>query len=127
MTKQSDWREETSRTWLLGRNLASDYAAIAINIVSGIALLPFNLAHLGRSAYGLWMLTVSLTTYFSILDFGYGSSQVKFTAQYRALGDAKALNETVSTLFFLFLGVGALILHDHGQRGQQQHEAAGHA
>jgi O-antigen/teichoic acid export membrane protein len=108
MTKQAQWKEETNRTWLLGRNLVSDYAAIAINIVSGIALLPFNLAHLGSSAYGLWMLTVSLTTYFSILDLGYGSSQVKFTAQYRALGDAKALNETVSTLFFLFLGVGAV-------------------
>jgi len=51
-----------------------------------------------------------LTTYFSILDFGYGSAQVKFAAEYRARRDAESLNEIASTLFVLFLGVALLTL-----------------
>jgi O-antigen/teichoic acid export membrane protein len=79
--------------------------AIAIDIAIGIVMLPFNIAYLGQSAYGLWVLTTSVTTYFSMLDLGYGSAQVKFAAQYRALRDAQALNEITSTLFFLFTGI----------------------
>jgi O-antigen/teichoic acid export membrane protein len=93
---------------LLARNVIIDYIAIAIDLALGIFLLPFNVAHLGQSAYGLWVLTTSVTTYFSILDLGYGSAQVKFAAQYRALGDAKALNEIASTIFFLFTAIAAV-------------------
>ena len=87
---------------LLARNVFVDYIAIGINVALGLLMLPFNLAYLGQSAYGLLVLTTSVTTYLSMLEFGYGSAQVKFTSQYRAVGDAKALNEITSTIFFLF-------------------------
>ena len=45
------------------------------------------------------MLTASLTTYFSVLDLGFGGSIVKFVAQYRAKRDARGLNDIASTLF----------------------------
>lgn len=92
---------------LLARNVALDYVAIGVDLLLGAVMLPFNVAHLGPAAYGLFVLTTSITTYFSMLDLGYGSAQVKFAAQYRALGNPRALNEISSTLFFLFLGVAA--------------------
>jgi O-antigen/teichoic acid export membrane protein len=101
---RSPWATGADGT-LLGRNIVTDYVAIAIDIGIGILMLPFNIAHLGQSAYGLWVLTTSVTTYFSMLDLGYGSAQVKFAAQYRALRNAQALNEITSTLFFLFTGI----------------------
>src|SRR4030095_1755174 len=60
-------------------------------------------------AYGLWMLTRSMTTYFSVLDLGFGGSVVRFVAHYRARRDAHGLNEIASTLLLLFsvVGVGA--------------------
>ncbi len=93
---------------VIARNALWFYAATGVNLALGIVMLPFNLHHLGASAYGLWMLTVSLTTYFSILDFGYGHAQVKYAARYRAARDVRALNEVASTLFFILLGVALL-------------------
>src|SRR5581483_9589529 len=59
-------------------------------------------------AYGLWMLTASMTTYFSVLDLGFGGSIVKFVAHYRAKRDARGLNEIASTLFAIFSVVGCV-------------------
>src|SRR5688500_8170330 len=71
-------------------------------------MLPFNVAHLGQAAYGLWVLVASITVYFSMFDLGYGVAQVRFAAKYRAQGDVKALNEITSTMFCVFSGIGLL-------------------
>jgi O-antigen/teichoic acid export membrane protein len=100
------WIDEEGQSSLLARNVALEYVAIGVNLTIGLGMLPFNIRHLGQSAYGLWVLVTSLTTYFSLLDLGYASAQVKFAARYRAKRDAQALNEITSTLFFLFSGIG---------------------
>ena len=90
----------------VARNLTTRYLAIATDAVIGLVLLPFNVHHLGPAAYGLWMLTASMTTYFSILDLGFGGSVVRFVAHYRAKRDARSLNEIASTLFVIFSVLG---------------------
>jgi O-antigen/teichoic acid export membrane protein len=95
-------------TRTIARNVSTRYLAIGVEALLGFAVLPYNVAHLGPAAYGLWMLTGSITAYFSVLDLGYGGALVKFVAQYRARRDIRALNEILSTLFFLFLGFGVL-------------------
>ena len=100
------WGRQPSQFDAFARNISMDYIALAVEIVIGVVMLPFNIAHLGTAAYGLWVLTASVTAYFSMLDLGYGHAQVKFAAQYRALRDKRALNEIVSTLFFIFAGIG---------------------
>lgn len=102
------WQDRDRPLRLIVKNIIAEYAAIAVNVGLGLLMLPFNMAYLGPSTYGLWILATSVTAYFSVLDLGYGSAQVKFAAQYRARRDAQALNEIVSTIFFLFLGVAAL-------------------
>lgn len=90
------------------RNVSTRYLAIAVETIIGLVMLPFNLAHLGPAAYGLWVLTASVTLHFSLLDLGYGGALVKFIAQYRAYRDARALNEIASTLFVVFSACGIL-------------------
>jgi O-antigen/teichoic acid export membrane protein len=109
-TKENNdiWGTDESQIKLIARNVTTDYLAIAVNIITGMLLLPFNVAHLGKSAYGLWILTASITIYFSMLELGYASAQVKFAAQYRARRDSRALNEIASTLFILFVGIGVV-------------------
>jgi len=41
------------------RNLSTRYLAITVETIVGLVMLPFNLAHLGPAAYGLWVLTAS--------------------------------------------------------------------
>jgi O-antigen/teichoic acid export membrane protein len=95
-------------TLTVTRNVSTRYLAIAAEMAIGLLILPFNVSHLGRSAYGLWVLTTSVTSYFSVLDLGYSGALVKFVAQYRARREAQALNEVLSTTFYLFTVFGAL-------------------
>jgi O-antigen/teichoic acid export membrane protein len=98
----------TSESAVVGRNLTTRYLAIAAEMVVGLLVLPYNLSHLGKAAYGLWALTTSITMYFSVLDLGYSGAVVKFVAQYRAKQDMRALNETLSTTFYLFASFGVV-------------------
>lgn len=100
---------ESDETLTVARNVSTRYLAIGVEAAVGLVILPFNIAHLGTSAYGLWMLTASITAYFSVLDMGYSGALVKFVAQYRARRDARALNEILSTTFVVLASVGVLI------------------
>jgi O-antigen/teichoic acid export membrane protein len=97
-----------SQTKLIFQNVSVNYLVTGTELLLGIFMLPFNVAHLGQSAYGLWILVASVTVYFSMLDMGYGVAQVRFAAKYRAHGDTTALNEVTSTMFCVFSGVGLL-------------------
>jgi O-antigen/teichoic acid export membrane protein len=107
-TDQADttWGDDDRQLATVARNVSTRYMAILLDALIGLVLLPFNVHHLGQSAYGLWMLTASLTTYFSVLDLGFGGSIVKFIAQYRARRDVNGLNDIASTLFVIFSGMG---------------------
>lgn len=102
------WGPEERPLALVARNVSTRYLAIFIDGVIGLVLLPFNVAHLGPSAYGLWALTTSVTWFFGVLDLGYGSALVKFVAQYRAWRDRSALNEIVSTISVVFSVLGVV-------------------
>ena len=91
---------------LIFRNVSLNYIVAGTELLLGVFMLPFNVGHLGQSAYGLWVLVASITVYFSLLDLGYGVAQVRFAAKYRAEGNTVALNETASTMFFMFSLVG---------------------
>jgi O-antigen/teichoic acid export membrane protein len=93
---------------LVARNVTTRYLAIVLDGAIGLVLLPFNVSHLGASAYGLWALTSSITWFFGVLDLGYGGALVKFIAQYRAWRDRQALNEIVSTVGVVFAVLGAV-------------------
>jgi O-antigen/teichoic acid export membrane protein len=92
----------------VARNVSTRYVAIVAETVIGLVMLPFNLAHLGKAEYGLWVLLGSITVHFSTLELGYGSGLVKFAAQYRAQRDARALNEIASSLFCVFAGLAVV-------------------
>src|SRR5512135_1095278 len=100
------WGDAEQPLVTIARNLATRYVMIFADAAIGLFMLPFNVSHLGKDAYGLWLLTASIATYFSILDLGYGGALVKYVAQYRAWRDRSAINEITSTLFFLFGIVG---------------------
>jgi O-antigen/teichoic acid export membrane protein len=97
-----------SQIKLIFRNVSVNYLVAGAELLIGLFMLPFNVAHLGQSAYGLWILVASVTVYFSMLDIGYGFAQIRFTAQYKAKNDIAALNEIASTMFCVFTAVGLL-------------------
>lgn len=95
-------------TLTVARNVSTRYLAIGVEALLGLVVLPFNVAHLGKAAYGLWVLTASVTTYFSVLDLGYSGALVKFVAQHHARRDYRGLNEILSTTFVVFATFGVV-------------------
>src|SRR5262245_24354557 len=65
------------------------YIVLALNIGLGIVLMPFTVRHLGQTAYGLWMLVASMTTYFQLLDLGYGNGLVRHLVAADRRGDTE--------------------------------------
>jgi O-antigen/teichoic acid export membrane protein len=106
-TGKAAWRRD-DRFLTFARNVATRYMAIMVGVVTGLLVLPINIHYLGQSAYGLWMLTASVTAYFSVLELGYGSAVIKFVAEYRTRRDVRALNEILSTLMTVFSLLGTL-------------------
>lgn len=96
----------------VARNVSTRYLAILADMAIGLALLPFNLAYLGKSEYGLWILLGSVTMHFSAFEMGNSGALVKFMAQYRAHSNARAINEIASTMFVTFglIALGAYAL-----------------
>lgn len=106
----ADWNDavDTRPFHTLARNVSTRYFAVFLELLLGVVMLPFNLHHLGQEAYGLWILTASVTMHLSILDLGFGGGLLNFVARYRAQRDSSALNEIASTLFVVFSGFSAL-------------------
>ena len=100
-------RERQFRT--VARSASARYLALLTDIGIGLLLLPFNLAYLGTSDYGLWVLLASVTVHFSVLDLGYSGAIVKFIAQYRAHINVRALNEIASTMCAAFAVIGVVV------------------
>ena len=108
MSRSATWHLEDSAFFTFSRNVTTRYLAIFVNAIVGLIVLPLNVQYLGASAYGLWMLTASITTYFSVLELGYGGAVIRFVAQYRAKKDPQGLNEILSTMYTVFTIMGVL-------------------
>lgn len=59
------------------------YVVIFLNIIVGLAYTPFMLRMMGQSEYGLYALVSSVITYLTILDLGFGSAIIRYTAGFR--------------------------------------------
>ena len=65
---------------------ALNYVIIGLNTLTGLLYTPFMLRCLGQNEYGLYSLVASVITYLTLLDFGFGSAIVRYTAKIRATG-----------------------------------------
>jgi O-antigen/teichoic acid export membrane protein len=78
------------------------YLVLALNVGVGVVLMPFTVGHLGQTEYGLWMLVASLTTYFQLLDLGYGNGVVRHLVEADRRGDTEEVNRIASTFVCVY-------------------------
>jgi O-antigen/teichoic acid export membrane protein len=94
--------------WNLLTGTATKYVLLAVNIVLGIFLMPYTVRHLGMTEYGLWMLAASMTSYFQLLDLGYGNGLVRHIADADARGNTTLVNQILSTFVIVYAGLGLI-------------------
>ncbi len=91
-------------------NVIWNWFAVAFNIGTSIVLAPFILRKLGEDNFGLWALASSLAEYYWIMDFGFRSATIKYSAHYSATGENNKVNEILNTALFYSACIGPLIL-----------------
>jgi O-antigen/teichoic acid export membrane protein len=92
------------------KNVASNWAGLAVEICVGFFLSPFILHHLGDEAFGLWVLIFSITGYYGIFDFGIRSSLVRYVSMFRATGNKSELTRVINTSLFTYTCLGLFLV-----------------
>ena len=85
------------------------YFLIALNIVSGLLLVPFIIRGIGQSNYGIYTAAASLIAMF-LVDLGLGTAVTKFISKYRVLSNQTQINKVVTVVFVSFLCLSAVLL-----------------
>lgn len=90
---------------------ALSYISMGLGYLVSIIYTPMMLRLLGQSEYGLYNLVVSVVAYLGVLNFGFGSSYMRYYSRYKVQDD----NEKIATLngmfliIFSFIGLVAVI------------------
>jgi O-antigen/teichoic acid export membrane protein len=86
-------------------NITTNTAGVAVNMVSGLLVMPYLIQTLGTSTYGLWILIGTLSGYFGVLDLGVSAALGRLIAAHRARSEFEHVNEVMSTACALLMVV----------------------
>src|SRR5579864_2748899 len=79
-------------------------------VVVGFLLMPFLVHHLGDRTYGYWALVGAILGYYGVLDFGIVTAVEWHVAKAIGEKDPTTANRAISTAFYTFAALGAVIL-----------------
>jgi O-antigen/teichoic acid export membrane protein len=91
-------------------SIFSNWSNLFISVVVAFIVSPIIVNQLGNETYGIWVLIVSLTSYFTILDFGINGAIVRFISKYKALNDSDSANKIFSTSFAFFFVIAIVVV-----------------
>ncbi len=86
-----------------------NYLAQGTAALSAIIVTPLLLHHLGRTAFGVWVLASSTVLYLELFELGFGAATSKLMAEDAEERPERAL-QTLNTAFFAMIPLGVLAL-----------------
>ncbi len=92
------------------RNVLANWLTYLVSGAVSFFLSPFIVRHLGNSAYGIWVLLVSLTGYLGFLDLGIRGAVTRYVAKFHTEGRHDESSHTISSATGLFFTAGVLAL-----------------
>ena len=84
------------------------YLIMVFNIAAGLLYTPFMLQKIGDSQYGIYSLSVSLSSFISLLDLGLGQTLVRYISKARAL-DNKEEEARLNGFFLMLYSIIAVV------------------
>src|SRR3989338_6054558 len=99
-----------SKAKVIVRNIFSNWIGFFAEVCAALLLSPFVIHTLGDTAYGLWLLMISLTGYFGLLTLGLRPAINKYVSEFAAKKDVDRLNEVVNAALYVYAGAGVVIL-----------------
>ncbi|MCH9670718.1 MAG: flippase [Gammaproteobacteria bacterium] len=92
--------------WAL--NVSSSYLKFILSMVIVFFMTPYIVSELGLERFGLWSLLFAVIGVFGLLDLGFATAGVKYVAEAFGAQDDERRNVVLSTLFFMYAGLGVL-------------------
>jgi O-antigen/teichoic acid export membrane protein len=86
------------------------WSGVVVSIFAGIVLSPITIRRLGSEGYGVWTIVITLADYLGLMDLGFRSATIKYTAHYRATGQPGKVNEAINTAVLYSSAVMALTI-----------------
>ena len=102
--------EARSRVPRAARSVLSNWVTYLVGGAVSFFLSPFVVQHLGNSAYGVWVLLVSLTGYLGFLDLGIRGAVTRYVAKFHSENDHEQASFTVSSACGMFIAGGFLAI-----------------
>ncbi len=93
-------QESSQRSQRFLHSVLWSWFGIAVSIFSGVLLSPYIIRKLGDEGNGVWVLIFALADNIGMMDLGFRSATLKYTAHYRATGELDKVNETINTAVF---------------------------
>lgn len=78
-------------------NVFWNSASVGVGLLIAVFMTPITLGYLGETRYGEWTIALSLVEYYWLIDLGFRSATIKFSAEFNAAGDRAKLSELLST------------------------------
>lgn len=86
------------------------YVNLALSSLIPMFYTPVMLRVLGQAEHGLYSLASSTVNYLSLLNFGFGSTIVRYLAKYRAQDDRESVRRTYGFFLTLYSILGILVI-----------------
>jgi O-antigen/teichoic acid export membrane protein len=92
------------------KNIFSNWASLGVTVVIAFLVSPIIVHSLGNELYGVWSLIMSVTGYFTVLDFGVNTAIVRYISSSFAKDDHLQARKVYSTSMAIFAVIALCIL-----------------
>lgn len=86
------------------------YILLAISTVYGLLITPFILQNTMGDAYGVYKSIGALCSSIAVMDFGIGSTMIRYIAKYNATGEKEKENNFIAMMLTQLVVLAALIV-----------------
>ena len=87
------------------RSVLSNWVGMAVTGVASFILTPILIHGLGDFQYGMWVLVMSITDSYGLLDTGMRVTMQRYVARLKGIEEREALNETFMTALAIMMAV----------------------
>ena len=99
-----------SRMGRVLRGLFANWFSMVLATGIGFFLSPFVVHRLGTALYGVWVLSVAIAAYMSLLDLGLRGAIMRYVSRGHATGDHEESSKVLSAALALRLGMSGISL-----------------
>lgn len=81
-----------------------------ISSISSLLILKLNLENFGNQRFGIWLLLSSIWGFGTSLDLGFGTSIIKYVAEYNKKNSSERISVLLASSLIIFSVLGVLII-----------------